>query len=274
MILITGGAGSIGSEVARRLIADGEDVRVADINEESLWNLRAECPSAEYMLADCLHDAARILSGADAVVHCAACKHVDLCEQNPVMAHRVNLDATIAMLRESFPRRFVFLSTDKAIEPSSIMGYSKKIAEQETLRCGGNVVRFGNVIGTRGSLVPMVRRCAERGVPIPLTEPEMTRWMMPVSEAVELILEALRTPSKSRVFGPREPQAVQIGRFVELCRDELAPGAPIVRGGSRPGERLHEPMELRTGRIVWSNDPAYVMTDADMLHLIAEAAHV
>ena len=137
----------------------------------------------------------------------------------------------------------------------------------QPIRHGGNVVRFGNVIGTRGSLVPMVQRCAQLGRPIPLTDPNMTRWMMPVSEAVDLILEALRSPQRGQVFHPHNPQAVNIGRFIEFCRDELARDCPIQHTHSRPGERLHEPMEV-DGSIRWSNEPAFLMCDADMLHLI------
>jgi len=269
LTVITGGAGSIGSEIVRRLVREDVRVRVADIDEEAIWALRAEVPEAEYLPADCLHDARRIVDGADCVIHCAALKHIDLCEANPALARRVNVLATVALLQalpSSVP--FVFISTDKAIRPIWVMGHTKRIAEAEVLAVRGNVVTFGNVLGTRGSLVPAVKRWGALGKPIPLTDPRMTRWMMRVDEAVDLVLAASDAPRAGTRFVPREPRAVNIGEFIHICRDRLAPGSLIVRTGARPGERLHEPMRLVDGGIVWSDDLDYAMGREEMCVLI------
>lgn len=273
MILCCGGAGSIGSEVVRRLVKDGESVRVMDINEEGLWSLKQELPDVDCMLGDVQgqSDCFRAMRGCEGIVYCAAMKHVDLCEGNQHLARAVNAHS-LYNFGGAPGARFVYVSTDKAIEPCSVMGLSKLEGETIARDYSANVVRFGNVIGTRGSLVPMVQRCAFLNRPIPLTDPAMTRWMMSVDEAVDLILTALRSSERGRVFSPVAPQAVNIGRFIELCRDELAPDCKIVRTQMRPGERLHEPMEVAPhGSIVWSNDPFYAMSDADMLHLIEGA---
>lgn len=283
MICVTGGAGSIGSEIVRRLCADDVPVRVLDYNEEGLWSLKAELPQAEIMLGDVRrrYDVERACDGCEAVIYAAALKHVDLCESNPSLAREVNCNA-LQNFGGTF-ERFVYVSTDKAIQPESAMGRSKADGEKMAIGAGANVVRFGNVIGTRGSLVPMVQRCAALARPVPLTNPNMTRWMMDVDSAVSLVLRALRSDSRGQHFHPEYPQAVNIGRFVELCRDELAPGCPIVLTAMRPGERLHEPMEVvvrdgeRDGFVrwkretVWSNDPHYAMSDADMLLMIEQA---
>lgn len=276
-ILVTGGAGSIGSEVVRRLVSDGHFVRVMDINEESLWSLRCELPDIDVRLSDVCNAEwmMKAMDGMDRIVHCAAAKHIDLCESSPEYAEHINVGGMASLANARFNtnknRPCVVVSTDKAIMPESVMGRTKEKAERVAIGIGCNVVRFGNVIGTRGSLVPMVQRCAQLGRPIPLTDPNMTRWMMGVDEAVELIYEALFTDERGRTFGPARPQAVNIGRFVEVCRDELAPDCQIVKTGMRPGERLHEPMQLRNGSTVWSKSPEHAMSEADMLHLIEQA---
>ena len=262
-ILITGAAGSIGSEVVRRLHSM-HFIRAMDINEEGLWNLRAEFPKAETLIGDVQHseDCTRAAADCDAVIHCAALKHVDLCETNPRAAWRVNFYGTVNMLHASTGQRFVFISTDKAIQPECVMGKSKQAAEEWVLDRGGNVARFGNVIGSRGSLIPMVQRCARYGTKIPLTDPRMTRWVMTTREAVNQILEALYSEESGKLFLPENPRAVHVGKFMELCRKQYAPHCEIVRVGARPGERLHEPCELESGAIVWSNNENYLLRQA------------
>lgn len=273
MILVTGGAGSIGSEVVRHLVAQGEPVRVLDISEEGLWRLKAELPQVGTMLGDVQSsDDVRVACDAvTVVVHCAALKHVDLCERSPAIAHRINVGGTANVLKESHGR-VVFVSTDKAIQPESVMGRTKALAEHLVLEAGHNVVRFGNVIGTKGSLLPMVLRCKELGRPIPLTDARMTRFIMTAQDAVGLVVEAVNANQGGRVFSPHDPRACNVSTFVWACRNLLAPELDIQIVGMRPGERLHEPMQKRSGEIVWSNQPEVQMQQWEVEELITHVA--
>lgn len=273
MILVTGGAGSIGSEVARHLARMGAGVRVLDINEEGLWSLKMELPDVDVFLGDVrsafdLHSAMR---DVDWIIHCAALKHVPFCEQNSTMAWAVNFEGARTVMEAAKDRRVVFVSTDKAIEPTSVMGKTKRAAEAWTIGHGGNAVRFGNVIGTRGSLLPMVLRCKELGRPIPLTDPTMTRWFMTAQDAVGLIVEALNASQGGQTFTPHNPKACNVSTFVWACRNLLAPQLDIKIVGMRPGERVHEPMQLRSGEVVWSNDDRFQMTLTQVHEVIAFA---
>lgn len=276
MILVTGGAGSIGSELVRKLASDGQSVRVMDISEEGLWSLKAELPETDIQLGDVqsLDDVRRACQGVSSVVHCAALKHVDLCEQSPAIARHVNVDGTthVLLAASEADARVVFVSTDKAIEPVSVMGQTKQQAEQLVIQAGGNVVRFGNVIGTKGSLLPMVLRCKALGKNISLTDGRMTRFFMSTHDAIGLIQEAMNANQGGRVFTPLNPRSASVASFVWTCVRKFAPELDVVITGMRPGERLHEPMQMRDGEIVWSDWPLCQMTLGDLEKLIIHCA--
>lgn len=274
LILVTGGAGSIGSEVCRALLGHGKQVRAMDVNEEGLWRLGHDLPMVECVLGDVQdrQDAERAVNGCRAIIHAAAYKHVHLCEKAPHAAKRVNEGGTRTMLVAAGNRKFVLISTDKAIEPTSVMGRTKLAAEQHVLQAGGVIVRFGNVLGSRGSLVPMVKRCHELGRPIPLTDPRMTRFFMGADEAVSLIQEGLR--ADEGFISPRVPRSARIGEFVSACRDLYAPGAEIVPVGMRPGERMREPMTLRDGRLIYSDDAKVMMNRDEIEGLLVRSVGV
>ena len=265
-ICVTGGAGSIGTEVVARICGE-HTVRVMDISEEGLWNTQAMFPGVDTVLGDVTSvlDCMKAAKDQDAVIHCAAVKHIDQCERSPEVARRVNVVGTMNMLGAAPNARFVFVSTDKAIDPVSVMGETKRWAELLVIERGGNVARFGNVLGTRGSLIPMVKRCAAMGTPITLTDPMMTRWMMTAREAVDVVIHAMTAEEESRVIGPQKLRSVRIGSFIAKCRDRYAPGQAIVRIATRPGERTHEPMELPSGQKVMSDNKKYLMSEYDTL---------
>jgi UDP-glucose 4-epimerase len=259
-VLITGGAGSIGSETAKWLVREGHSVRVLDINEEGLWNIKAELPQVETYLGDVQFkdeiDLAAI--GCDAIIHCAALKHVHLCEQNKGACYRVNVQGSRNAYQVAAGRRFVFLSSDKAIDPCCAMGKSKATTERDLKHwTNANIVRFGNVLGSRGSILPAVLRYRDLGQPIPMTDPEMTRFFMPITEAVWIIGEALHARDWGRVFTTAKPRSAKIGKFIAVCRALLAPSHPIATVGKRTGERMHEKLILEDGREIMSNDPKY-----------------
>jgi FlaA1/EpsC-like NDP-sugar epimerase len=186
------------------------------------------------------------------VLHAAAYKHVPMMEHHPADAVYTNIGGTLAALRASLHgdvERFVLVSTDKAVEPSSVMGATKRLAElavAAVARQSGRryvSVRFGNVLGSSGSVVPLFQRQLREGVPLTITDPEMTRYFMTIPEASRLILQA------SLLGGPGDLFVLDMGepiRIVDLARDlaRLAgrdPDSVAFRTiGLRPGEKLHE----------------------------------
>jgi len=271
-ILITGGAGSIGSETARWLLRDGHKVRVLDINEEGLWSLHAEFPLIETWLGDIQfkEEVDHAAIGCDAIIHCAAYKHVGYCEGNPGACYRVNVQGARNVIKVAADRRFVFLSSDKAIEPECTMGKAKQSIENELKQCprNANIVRFGNVLGSRGSILPAVLRYRDLGQPIPMTDPNMTRFFMPITEAVWIIKEALHAKFSGRVLTTATPRSAKIGKFIAVCRALLAPAHPIAHVGKRPGEKMHEKLITMDGELISSNDPRFIMEHVDIVHMV------
>jgi FlaA1/EpsC-like NDP-sugar epimerase len=186
------------------------------------------------------------------VLHAAAYKHVPMMEHHPADAVYTNIGGTLAALRASLVagvERFVLVSTDKAVAPSSVMGATKRLAElavSAVARSSGRryvAVRFGNVLGSSGSVVPLFQRQLREGVPLTITDPEMTRFFMTIPEASRLILEASLLGETGDLFVLDMGEPV---RIVDLARDlaRLAGRDPdsvaIQYIGLRPGEKLHE----------------------------------
>ncbi len=262
-VLVTGAAGSIGSEICHQLLAAevGELVAV-DLNENNLYlleqRLRREHPRARLVLqiAD-IRDRNRMRAlvrqfRPQDVVHAAAHKHVPLMEAVPCEAIKNNVLGTRNLLQAAQSEaveRFVFISTDKAVAPTSIMGVTKRIGEmmvrdlaaRSAVRCCA--VRFGNVLGSDGSVVPLFRQQIAAGGPVTITDPDVQRYFMTIREAVGLVLKAAYSN-----FG--ELCVLEMGepiRILDLARHlitmmGLVPEVdiPIVFTGLRPGEKLHE----------------------------------
>src|SRR5262249_32196890 len=187
----------------------------------------------------------------DVVFHAAAHKHVPILERFPCEAIRTNVLGTrnvVEAAARADVSHFVCISTDKAADPSSAMGASKWIAEQIVLDASPNTnyraVRFGNVMGSRGSVIPTFQRQIASGGPVTVTDPRMTRWFMSTAEAVRLGLHAAALETEYRVLALRMGRQVNIydlaERMIRLCG--LRPGSDVeVRiTGMRPGEKLHE----------------------------------
>lgn len=270
-VLVTGGAGSIGSGVVDALVKRGDQVRVADVNEEGLHYTKLKHPDVDVRLCDVAgEDLTAAAKGVEAIVHCAANKHVNLVESAPNTSRATNEHGTLnvlSCLQHGEVDRVVFLSTDKALDPGCEMGRQKAKCELWTLQFGGSVVRFGNVIGSRGSLVPSVIRYKELGRPIELTHGAMTRFFMTTDEAVGLILRAL-DDNGNRIYVPDVLRSAQIGDFVTICRDYFAPGHPIVERGLRDGERMHEFAVTPDGETVRSDDLRYIMNQSTIEQFI------
>jgi FlaA1/EpsC-like NDP-sugar epimerase len=262
-VLVTGGAGSIGAELVRKVLAYGPAALVvADRDENALHyladGLLADAPRGplSVRVADVSdrREAARLLSETrpDYVLHAAAYKHVPLMETNPLAAARNNVLATRALAEEADRvgvRKFLLVSSDKAVRPTSVMGATKRAAELSLFAAprGGATrvaVRFGNVVGSAGSVVPVFLRQIERGGPVTLTHPDATRFFMTIPEAAALVLQAAAMAQGGEVFHLDMGEPV---RIEDLARRMIAlagfvPGRDVELRvvGLRPGEKLHE----------------------------------
>ncbi len=259
-VLITG-AGSIGSEIAQQ-VARLEPARIVllDHDETHLHDAAAilDIPTVQ-VLAD-VRDREHIADvfarlQPDVVFHAAAHKHVPLLEDHPCEAIATNINGTANVLDASVAvdvERFVFISTDKAVRPASVMGASKWVGEQLVLNRapeGGRYcsVRFGNVLGSRGSVIPTFARQIAAGGPVTVTHPSMARFFMSVHEAVQLVLQASVFVEGGEVFMLEMGEAINIRdlaeRMIRLSGRSVGTEIPIRINGMRPGEKLVE--ELR-----------------------------
>ncbi len=266
IVMVTGAGGSIGSELTRQIarvrprlliLVDHAEGNLFEIDRElvSEWHFS----QVEAVLADC-KEPDRMLEvmqrfKPQVVFHAAAYKHVPLMESNPLEAVRNNAIATRVTAETAAAagaERFVLVSTDKAVDPRTVMGASKAMAEWVVAAAGERhpgtrfvSVRFGNVLGSSGSVVPIFRRQIERGGPVTVTDPEMTRYFMTIPEAVQLVIRAGDLGGgRGDVFVLEMGEPV---RIVELARNmiRLAGYEPdsdiaIEFTGRRPGEQLHE----------------------------------
>lgn len=249
-ILITGAAGTIGSELVRQLTPNNK-VYAIDTNESGLFELLEENKAqgwchgrvADIKDREVVHD---IFSDfkPQIVYHAAALKHVPLMELTPREAVYTNILGTLNLVEESTKwecmQRFVFISTDKAVQAASIMGATKRVSEIIVKNRGRGfvVVRFGNVLGSRGSVIPLWQKAINEGKKIKVTDERMTRYMMTIEEAVNLVIQAGQLGEGGEIF------ILPMGKPVNVL--ELA--KKIVKGdeskiemiGARPGEQLHE----------------------------------
>lgn len=241
VVLVTGAAGSIGSEICRQVLAQQpRKLIMLDVCEYSLFNLARELPHATPVLGDVTHreDVIAALEGnkVDVVYHVAAYKHVTLCEQNPVPARRVNVQGTdtIVGLAKAFGvKKLVLVSTDKAVNPTCHMGRTKRRAEEITRHAGYSVVRFGNVWGSSGSIAEIFAEQLRRGARVTITHPEATRYFMSIVEAAQLVVQAT-------AFDPGT-YLLDMGRPLSVMKLALNMGATKFEFiGLRPGEKLHE----------------------------------
>jgi FlaA1/EpsC-like NDP-sugar epimerase len=276
VVLVTGAGGSIGCELCRQIIALGpKRLLLLDSSEFALYAVHRELSRAQSIKEDGTVELLPLLASVcdeplmrqifslwrpSSVYHAAAYKHVPLVEQNVVEGVRNNVLGTLvtAQLAEEFAvERFVLISTDKAVRPTSVMGTSKRVAEmilqgfaeREPGTCF-TMVRFGNVLGSSGSVVPLFRQQIAGGGPVTVTHPEVTRYFMTIPEAAQLVLQASAMAHGGEVFVLDMGNAVKVlelaTRMIELSglrvRNDDQPDGDIeiVFTGMRPGEKLYE----------------------------------
>ncbi|WP_396273235.1 polysaccharide biosynthesis protein [Hyphomonas sp.] len=266
-VLVTGGGGSIGSELARQVARQSPaSLAIVESSEFNLYqidhHLRALHPGLPLAshLGD-VRDTARLTAifaeaKPDIVIHAAALKHVPLMEENVCEAILTNVGGAVAVARAaaaSGASRFVFISTDKAVAPDNVMGATKRLAELATsriiseARMSGAMVRFGNVLGSSGSVVPLFERQIAAGGPVTLTDPEATRYFMTIEEATGLVLQAAALQQEARhaelfVLDMGEPIAIrQLAETMIRLKGKI-PGIDIeiTTMGMRKGEKQHE----------------------------------
>ena len=265
VVLITGAGGSIGSELVRQVLSFGPAKLIALDRDETLlhdMSSAAHDPQLITELAD-IRDEARVRSifkkhRPDLVFHAAAHKHVPILEDYPSEAVKTNVvgtDTIIAAARAAETDRLVVISTDKAVDPSSVMGASKRVAEM-LVQAGADswdtprmcAVRFGNVLGSRGSVVPTFSKQIKAGGPVTVSDPDMERYFMIVTEAVQLVLQAAVLSKGGEVFVLDMGRPVRIldlaHRMIRLAG--LVPGKdiPIEITGKRRGEKSSEILSI------------------------------
>ncbi len=271
-VVVTGAGGSIGSELARQIVRlNPASVSLIENNEYALYTIDRELEETrpdvqrQAIILD-VRDRQRVADvfarlGADIVFHAAALKHVPLVENNPAEAIRTNISGTINVADaclQSGVTAMVQISTDKAINPTSVMGATKRAAEMYCqaldLAGGGKgcrfvTVRFGNVLGSTGSVVPLFQRQLDKGGPLTVTHPEMTRYFMTIREAVELVLQAsalgstgAQTDGRIFVLDMGEPvKIVELARQMIRLSGKVPDQDVIIEfSGIRPGEKLYE----------------------------------
>lgn len=263
-ILITGGVGTVGRALLDKVLAcSPREVRVLDNAETGLFMLADELrgrSEVNCFLGD-VRDPVKLetlMDGLDMVFHAAAFKHVVLSEYNPFEAVQTNILGVQNIIQQAIRagvRRVIFTSSDKAANPTNVMGTSKLMGER--LITAANIVsrdpdrvfsstRFGNVLGSRGSVVPVFARQIAAGGPLTLTDPRMTRFIMTTSQAADLILRAAFLARGGEVFVSKMP-AARIPDLARVMVEELAPAyghdpakLEIQEIGAKPGEKLYE----------------------------------
>lgn len=263
VILVSGAAGSIGSEITRQLSTyKPKKLILVDLAESALYEIQQELKSAgfenfEALVSD-VRDFGRMENifktyKPNKVFHAAAYKHVPLMEESPYEAVRINVLGTknLADLSIKFNvGKFVMVSTDKAVNPTNVMGATKRIAEKYVTSLQGNGItkfittRFGNVLGSNGSVIPLFRKQIKEGGPVTLTHKEITRYFMTIPEACQLVLEAGAMGEDGQILIFDMGESVKIYdlaiKMIQLSGFQYPADIDIIVTGLRPGEKLYE----------------------------------
>ena len=298
-VLVTGGAGSIGREIVRQVaLLEPMQIIILDQSETPLYDTELEMRETyphinfKFILAD-ISNYSRLEPlfskyNFSMVYHAAAYKHVPIVEDNPHEAVLVNVMGTknLAVLSNKYGvNRFVMVSTDKAVNPTNVMGASKRVAElfvQSLQNLEGNTTkfittRFGNVLGSNGSVIPHFRKQIEKGGPVTITHPDIVRYFMTIAEACELVLNAgtMGKGGEIYVFDMGEPVKILdlAKRMIKLSGFEPDIDIKIIYTGLRPGEKLYEELlsdnakTLPTSheKIMISKDPSMAFEEIDEL---------
>src|SRR5574343_637098 len=280
VLLITGGTGSFGNAVLRRFLnTDIREIRIFSRDEKKQDDMRKHynSPKLKFYIGDVRdpHSVSTAMRGVDFVFHAAALKQVPSCEFHPMQAVRTNVLGTENVVEAAIAhkvKRVVCLSTDKAVYPINAMGISKAMMEKvmvaasrnlegtDTVICG---TRYGNVMASRGSVIPLFVEQMRAGKPITITDPSMTRFMMTLADAVDLVLYAFEHGNNGDIFVQKAPAATI--ETLAHARTGLMgkPDHPVNIIGTRHGEKLYEALLSREERACAEDLPGYFRVPAD-----------
>lgn len=255
-ILITGGTGSLGKSLIEYLLRETKVRRVAifsrdELKQQHLRNQLQEDPRLRWFVGDVrdLDRLKRAFHGVDFVIHAAALKQVDTGEYNPMEFIKTNVLGSQNVIDASIDagvKRVVALSTDKASSPINLYGATKLTADKLFVAANNysfsygttfSVVRYGNVMGSRGSVIPFFRDIAAQGKPLPITDLRMTRFWISIDSAVKFVIDSLEMMTGGELYVPKIPSM----KITDLAQ-AIAPGTKLKEIGMRPGEKLHEEM--------------------------------
>ena len=282
ILLITGGTGSFGNAVLRRFLNSGlREIRILSRDEKKQDDMRKQYnnPKIKFYIGD-VRDYQSVLNavrGADFIFHAAALKQVPSCEFHPLEAVKTNVLGTENVLEAAINcgvRRVVCLSTDKAVYPINAMGISKAMMEKVAVaksRCSSstviNVTRYGNVMASRGSVIPLFVEQIRAGLPITITDPSMTRFMMTLDDAVDLVLYAFEHGNPGEIFVQKAP-AASIEVLTQALTGLLGKPAHEVRViGTRHGEKLYEALLSREEMVSAEDLDGYYRVPPDLRDL-------
>lgn len=277
-VLITGGTGTFGQAFVERCIRnEAREIRVFSRDEKKQYDMAKlfDQENVKFVIGD-IRDRESVdmaMDGVDYVFHAAAMKQIPACENFPFEAEKTNIVGSHNVIDSAIQhgvKKVVCLSTDKAVYPISTMGLSKSLMEKLALAAAASqdtteicITRFGNLIASRGSVVPLFMQQAERGVPITVTDPDMTRFMMSLDEAMDLVEEAF-VSGKNGDTMVKLSQSCSIGDLAIAVKDcmKLTDAYPIHIVGARPGERKHEALVTDEEAIFAREQNGYLIVPA------------
>jgi UDP-glucose 4-epimerase len=249
-VLITGGTGSFGRWILKETLENPvEEVRIFSRDEEKQLDVMREVSDSrvKFLIGD-VRDYGRVAQacrGVHVLYHAAAQKVIGSCEENPVEAIKTNVIGTWNVKRAAIANRVergIFISTDKAVKPVNLYGMTKGLAEKIWIDMEAKskvklaVVRYGNVIGSRGSVIPYFRQLIKEKKPLPITHPEMTRFLITLRQAIELVFHATENSRGGEIYVPDLPAC----NIVDLAKVMGGEKYPLKFVGIRPGEKIHE----------------------------------
>lgn len=285
-VLITGGTGSFGSCLFKRLYGTPDCPRLAiySRDEKKQWDMAKLYPNAKYIVGD-VRDYSRLresLEDVDYVFHAAAYKQVPVCESNPMEAIKTNVQGAMNLVQAAIDRgvkRVVGLSTDKAVHPINTMGFTKALQEKmfcyydkQSKNSGFINVRYGNVLGSRGSVVPLFMEQVSNGLPCSITDERMTRFLLTLDDAVTLVLTALTCGTTGVTLVNKMPASTVLA----LC-DAVQKKMGKITGyrvvGIRGGEKLHESL-ISEDELPYTYDcGSYFMIDYNKINPNPDLTH-